>query len=223
MPVEAPSSSPPPPKELIVPQAPSVKRSGMAEAAATSGRQCFQRFVHMTARSYRPGDLSRRGENTGRIGKTGSENAERRSFVGPASLLRCRTIRPFGRLVGAAGPFGPLATVLAQRFPTSLRRDLTTALIYRRVATTRLPLWPSWNLSAVGSVARNTLSVSPHGTAATPPDRRISRLLFPPPSATHGMDDLGLALPLRARRPFPGTFGFLHRPLPQPANPQDQD
>lgn len=34
------------------------------------------------------------------------------------------------------------------------------------------------------------------------------------------LDDLGLALPLRALRSFPGDFGFLRRPLPQPANSQ---
>ena len=91
---------------------------------------------------------------------------------------------------------------------SSQRRDLTTALVYRRVATTRLSLWPSLSQSAVGSVARNTLPVSPHGTAVTPPDRRISRLPFPPPSATHGLDDLGLALPLRVYRRFPAPSDF---------------
>jgi len=91
---------------------------------------------------------------------------------------------------------------------SSQRRGLTTALVYRRVATTRLSLWPSLSHSAVGSVARNTLPVSPHGTAATPPDRRVSRLPFPPPSATHGLDDLGLALPLRAACRFPAPLDF---------------
>ena len=102
----------------------------------------------------------------------------------------------------------PWSRALPHGCPQSQRRDLTTALIYRRVATTRLSLWPSLSHSAVGSVARNTLPVPPHGTAVKPPDRRISRLLFPPPSATHGMDDLGLALPLRARRRFPAPSDF---------------
>ena len=44
----------------------------------------------------------------------------------------------------------------------------------------------------------------------------FSRRLEPPMA----LDDLGLALPSRALRSFPGDFGFLRRPLPQPANSQ---
>ena len=62
----------------------------------------------------------------------------------------------------------PLVTRCNRRFPTGPRRDLTTVLIYRRVATTWLLPWPGWGLSAVGSAARNTLPGPPHGTAVTP-------------------------------------------------------
>ena len=109
MPVEAPSSSPPPPKELIVPQAPSVKRSGMAEAAATSGRQCFHRFVHMTARSYRPGDLSRRGENIGRIGENRERKHGKAELCGPrlpVALSNHPPVRTSGRRRGTFRPLG---------------------------------------------------------------------------------------------------------------------
>ena len=102
MPVEAPSSSPPPPRELIVPQAPSVKRSGMAEAAATSGRQRFQRFVHMTARSYRAGDGSRRGENSER-------NQGEAELCGPrlpVALSNHPPVRTSGRRRGTFRPLG---------------------------------------------------------------------------------------------------------------------
>jgi hypothetical protein len=107
--------------------------------------------------------------------------------------------------------FRSLVTRSASRLPAKRRRDLTTVLILRRVATTRLPPWPGWNLSAVGLAARSTPSAPPHGIAATPKDRGTSRLRAPPPRPSMAMDDLRLALPCELYRLLSDALGFLRR------------
>jgi hypothetical protein len=120
-------------------------------------------------------------------GRKGSRKTRKAELCGPASLLRCRSARPFGTFGSAPRDLSaPWSRALPHGCPQSQRRDLTTALIYRRVATTWPLPWPGWNQLAVRSEARRTLSAPPHGTAAKPPDRGTPRLLFPPPSAAHG-------------------------------------
>ena len=107
--------------------------------------------------------------------------------------------------------FRSLVTRSASRLPAKRRRDPTTVLILRRVATTRLPPWPGWNLLAVGLAARSTPSAPPHGIAATPKDRGTSRLRAPPPWPSMAMDDPRLALPCELYRLLSDAFGFLRR------------
>src|SRR4029079_3682978 len=102
---------------------------------------------------------------------------------GPASLCECRASRPFGTISPATARdlSVSLVTRSASWLPVKRRRDPTTVLVLRRVATTWLPPRPGRGQLAVGLDARRALSTSPHGIAAKPPDRGTLRLLTPPP------------------------------------------
>jgi hypothetical protein len=100
------------------------------------------------------------------------------------------------------------------------RRDLTTVLILRRVATTWLQPWPGRNQLAARLAAQSTLTIPPHGMwrcRQTVALRACSPLRLEPPMA---MGDRGLACPVsfptasRSRRispSAPSTSGPLTR------------
>ena len=139
--------------------------------------------------------------------------------MGPRLPVRCRASRPFGTISSAtARPFGLWITRSASWFPMKRRRDPTTVLVLRRVATTWHPPWPGRNQLAARFAAQSTLTTSPHGMRRcrqTVALRAYSPLRLEPPMA---MGDRGLACPVsfppvsRSRRispPAPSTTGPL--------------
>jgi len=84
-------------------------------------------------------------------------------LCGPASLCDVEPHARSGRSVGLARPFGLWITRSAPWSPMKRRRDPTTVLILRRVATTWLRPWPGRNQSAEGFVAQRTPATPPHG------------------------------------------------------------
>jgi hypothetical protein len=172
------------------------------------------------------GALKRRDEGVTRAPKTGKAE-----LWGPASLCECRASRPFGTISSAtARPFGLWITRSAPRFPMTRRRDPTTVLVLRRVATTWLQPWPGRNQLAARFAAQSTLTIPPHGMRRrrqTVALRAYSPLRLEPPMA---MGDRGLACPVsfptvsRSRRispSAPSTSGPLTRQAyisPRPAH-----
>jgi hypothetical protein len=129
-------------------------------------------------------------------------------LCGPASLCDVEPHARSGRSVGLARPFGLWITRSAPWSPMKRRRDPTTVLILRRVATTWLRPWPGRNQSAEGFVAQRTPATPPHGIAARPPDRGTLRLLTPPPSAAHGNGRPRACLPREFSDCFPEPPDF---------------
>ena len=130
------------------------------------------------------GDLSGGGWGAKEARRGREQGAKNRKggALGPRLPVRCRASRPFGTISPAtARPFGLWITRSASWFPMTRRRDPTTVLVLRRVATTWLPPWPGRNQLAAGFAAQSTPATPPHGIAAMPPDRGTLRLLTPPP------------------------------------------
>ena len=137
--------------------------------------------------------------------------------MGPASLCDVEPHARSGRSVGLARPFGLWVARSASWSPMKRRRDPTTVLVLRRVATTWLPPWPGRSQLAGGLAARGTLSTPPHGIAAKPPDRSTLRLLalrLKPPMA---MSDSGLPCPVSF--PTASRYRRISPPIPSSTVP----
>src|SRR3989304_6650313 len=99
------------------------------------------------------GDLGGGGGGAKGARRGPEEGAKNRKggALGPRLPVRCRASRPFGTISSAtARPFGLWITRSASWFPMKRRRDPTTVLVLRRVATTWLPPWPGRNQLAAG-------------------------------------------------------------------------
>ena len=127
-------------------------------------------------------------------------------------------------MVGAAGPFGPFGHSLQQAVShRSVPRPDHGPYLSSRcydVAPALARLGPiSSGISGAKHPAGSTSRYCGDPRQTVVLRVNLSRCLQPPMA----MDDLGLALPSRDVRSFPGTFGFLRRSLPQPANSRTQD
>ena len=133
-------------------------------------------------------------------------------LCGPASLCDVEPHARSGRSVRRSPrPFGLWVPRSAPWFPMERRRDPTTVLILRRVATTRPRPWPGLNLWRRDLRRRAPFRL--HLTALrrrrkTVALRACAPLRLQPSMA---MDDPRLALPCELCRLLSGAFGFLRR------------
>src|SRR4029077_8736700 len=135
---------------------------------------------------------------------------ERRSFWAPPPCAMSAS-RPFGTISRRRETFRSLVTRSASRLPAKRRRDPTTVLILRRVATTRPRPWPGLNLWRRD--LRRGAPFRLHLTALrwrrkTVALRACAPLRLQPSMA---VDDPRLALPCELCRLLSGAFGFLRR------------
>ena len=119
--------------------------------------------------------------------------------------------RPFGTISRRRETFRSLVTRSASRLPAKRRRDPTTVLILRRVATTRPRPWPGLNLWRRDLRRRAPFRL--HLTALRRRRKTVALRACAPLRLQPSMavDDPRLALPCELCRLLSGAFGFLRR------------
>ena len=135
---------------------------------------------------------------------------ERRSFGAPPPCAMSAS-RPFGTISRRRETFRSLVTRSASRLPAKRRRDPTTVLILRRVATTRPRPWPGLNLWRRDLRRRAPFRL--HLTALRRRRKTVALRACAPLRLQPSMavDDPRLALPCELCRLLSGAFGFLRR------------